>query len=849
MQVDKVSSPKVTIIIPAYNAGKHIRTCLKSIFNQTEKSLQIIVIDDGSTDETQSILRKVQREHSNLEIYFQDNAGVSKARNLGLLKAKGKFLSFVDSDDTLDPKFYEHLLWNQGKTNGELIECGRIDCYPTRQREVPTCKENVVDISQKPEYINKGSLFVWDKLFITDVIRNNNITFDESIGYAEDAIFLIKYKLSITKISYVHKCLYYYRINPLSASKNNTKIHDIVPAMESLIEVVMANGRFRQMISYIGDIAAGYFVRKISSKEFLRINKNDQSKFINDFLVFFQNYIPNWKSRVVGYKARNNKWLKVLNVYKTSVIGINLFLALKKNVIPLYKCINLFNEFIKYKKSYKQVDEYFESRSLPLKQKQIFLLSFFGSGFSDNIFYIAKWFSENTDFSVIVGSNYLERDLMFAKVQNLSISFVKVGSKKFHQALAESKYLVTNSRFPSYFNKRPGQILLNTWHGTPLKTLGRSIHKGLSDLGNNQTQFLQADLILAPNEHTYRVFSNDFSLKNNFQGKLELGGYPRNTAFFEEKERQHYRNLLSLGKKRVFAYMPTWRGETLNTRSILEYRKTIEKIFDTLDANVQEDVIIYVKLHQVVMNKININKYKHIKLFDSRFETYQFLNLVDCLITDYSSVLFDFLNSKRTVVLFMYDYKQYVEQRGLYFELNTIKLHKLFAISELIKFINTYNPNTSNHLDLETTFCKYDSAKSTEILCKKLLTAEKESRTSRPRHICLMPQLTTPAKIQQFKELVNKSDILFVFAQEYFTRATESVLHNYDKQIDYIIVPIKKIMPSNFYLRIRLGEKIKWIATDCFREKCRKLILPGISYSRIDNYSNYPEFRILSKAE
>ena len=204
-----MTSPKVTIIIPAYNAGKHIRACLKSIFNQTEKSLQIIVIDDGSTDGSgflcDAYAIKEQKDHSNLEIFFQDNAGVSKARNLGLVKAKGKFLSFVDSDDTLDPKFYEHLLWNQEKTNGELIECGRIDCYPTRQREVPTCKDNVVDISRKPEYINKGSLFVWDKLFITDVIRKNNITFDESIGYAEDAIFLIKYKLAITKISSVHE--------------------------------------------------------------------------------------------------------------------------------------------------------------------------------------------------------------------------------------------------------------------------------------------------------------------------------------------------------------------------------------------------------------------------------------------------------------------------------------------------------------------------------------------------------------------------------------------------------------------------------------------------------------------
>ena len=842
-----MTSPKVTIIIPAYNAGKHIRACLKSIFNQTEKSLQIIVIDDGSTDETRSILIKEQRDHSNLEIFFQDNAGVSKARNLGLVKAKGKFLSFVDSDDTLDPKFYEHLLWNQEKTNGELIECGRIDCYPTRQREVPTCKDNVVDISRKPEYINKGSLFVWDKLFITDVIRKNNITFDESIGYAEDAIFLIKYKLSITKISYVHKCLYYYRINPLSASKNNTKIHDIVPAMESLIEVIMANGRFRQMISYVGDIASGYFVRKISSKEFLKIDKKDQNKFITDFLVFFQNYIPNWKEHIVSYKARNNKWLKALNRYRTNVLSINVFLALKKSSIPIGKFINLFNTFIKFKKSYKQVDEYFECRSLPLKQKQIFLLSFFGSGFSDNIFYIAKWFSENTDFSVIVGSNYLERDLIFAKTQHLSITFVKVGSKKFHQVLAESKYLVTNSRFPSYFNKRQGQILLNTWHGTPLKTLGRSIHKGLSDLGNNQTQFLQADLILVPNEHTYRVFSDDYSLKNNFQGKLEFGGYPRNSVFFRAKDRQHYRNLLSLTNKRVFAYMPTWRGETLNSRSILDYKKTIERIFDTLDANVQDDVLIYVKLHQVVMNKININKYKHIKPFDSRFETYQFLNLMDCLVTDYSSVLFDYLNSKRKVVLFMYDYKQYIEQRGLYFELNKIGLDKLFTISELIKFINTYNSNVRNHSDLLTTFCKYDSENSTEILCRKLLTSEKEIHTCQPRHICLMPQLTTPEKVQQFKKLVNKSDILFVFAQEYFTRATESILHSYDKQIDYIVVPIKKIMPSNFYLRIRLGEKIKWITTDSFREKCRKLILPGISYSRIDNYSNYPEFRILQQ--
>ena len=831
-----MSKVRVSVIIPCFNAERTIKNCINSILSQTERNIEVLVVDDGSTDKTLDILKNIK--DSRLTVFNQKNSGVSVARNLGLKHAKGEFISFVDADDWLDLQFYEHMLWNQGRTRADLIECGRVDVEGAKITPRPTCKQDVVDITVNPDFINKGSLFVWDKLFKRDIISENNIHFPEHIGYAEDAIFLVEYKLNIKTISYVHKCIYNYRISLNSASKSNKKLNDIIKGMEELLTLITRYGKFRELVPYIGDMAAGYYSRKIIQLPQSSVSYQERVQFVRDFINFFESYIPNWKIRVCKYRSSGSNFKKSLNEYRTSEIGVKFFWRFQKIKDFLIKTCAPFILYNRVKKVHANIDDYYKFRNKPIEANTVLMLSFFGSGFNDSIFHLAKYAAINRkDLKILIGSNYPCRDRNFARINGLNINFVDINSRSFIEALATSKYLITNSRFPKYFSKREDQIAVNLWHGTPLKTLGRSINKGLKDLGNNQNQFLMSDLILAPNEFTKQIFERDYSLRNEiYRGEVFLCGYPRNDAFIEQ-------NTSFLENKKCYAYMPTWRGDTIETKEIDRYKKSIERIFEKLDRLISDDVILFVKLHQVVMNKINIRTYKHIKPFDNRFDTYEFLNKMDGLVSDYSSVFFDFMNTNKPICLFTYDRDEYLKTRGVYFSFKELPFDMAMDVESLASFLNR-KQHTIKYLDFKNRFCSFDTGGNSKAVFEKMLSHKTVTYKS-GINCYLMPQISSKEREDIIKSRLNDRNGLFIFAQETFTPHTERVLHKYNSQINYIVVPIKDILPTNRVIQLYLAKRFSIFNTRKLRNICANIVIPGISPKTIKNYSNYPIFEIL----
>lgn len=122
-----------------------------------------------------------------------------------------------------------------------------------------------------------------------------------------------------------------------------------------------------------------------------------------------------------------------------------------------------------------------------------------------------------------------------------------------------SKYLVNNSTFPTYFIKRSGQIYLNTWHGTPLKAMGRKIIDEPHKTGNTQRNFLMSDYLLYPNEYSFEHFKNDYMIAPYFSGKYVLSGYPCNAVLYDNELKQAMKEKLGVEDKRVVVFMPTWR--------------------------------------------------------------------------------------------------------------------------------------------------------------------------------------------------------------------------------------------------------------------------------------------------
>ncbi|MFI3328903.1 MAG: glycosyltransferase [bacterium] len=212
----------VSIIIPCYNVDKYITKCFESILTQTYQNFEVIVIDDGSTDNTLDIIMKY--EHlPNFKIITQSNKGVCVARNIGIDESKGEYMVFIDPDDYVSINFIEELLLRIEKDSSQLAVCGHTKTYTYKENKESKCSDNIFKGSVMfSEYFLAESPFtilMCDKMFISSYVKNNNIKFVEDITSGQDQIFILKYITYIESVSTLNNNNYFYFQREQSKSK------------------------------------------------------------------------------------------------------------------------------------------------------------------------------------------------------------------------------------------------------------------------------------------------------------------------------------------------------------------------------------------------------------------------------------------------------------------------------------------------------------------------------------------------------------------------------------------------------------------------------------------------------
>ena len=213
--------PLISIIVPVYNVERFIDRCIQSIINQTYKNLEIILIDDGSTDSSLAICQKYRNSDKRIKIIKKTNGGVSSARNIGLLHANGQYINFVDSDDYLDNSCLDKLY--QALINYDCdISCSNIICESVSGEKIESLRLHKKVITFTIENYDMYSRSVYNKLFSRKCLdtKDGYISFDESLHYGEDALFTINAFLNAKKIVRIPDELYHYVIHGTSAMHN-----------------------------------------------------------------------------------------------------------------------------------------------------------------------------------------------------------------------------------------------------------------------------------------------------------------------------------------------------------------------------------------------------------------------------------------------------------------------------------------------------------------------------------------------------------------------------------------------------------------------------------------------------
>ena len=311
-----------------------------------------------------------------------------------------------------------------------------------------------------------------------------------------------------------------------------------------------------------------------------------------------------------------------------------------------------------------------------IKSNIILYETFHGKSMTDSPYAIFKYLLKSDEYrqythvwalnnvNDVVDRKYLGRK---------NIKFIQVHSKAYLKYLASAKYLINNTSFPPYFIKKKGQVYVNTWHGTPLKTLGKDMKGPLGQHKNLQRNFLQTDYLIHPNKYTERAIDRSHDLIGIYQGKIIEEGYPRADALFQSDTREvrqkMERQLHIKLKKRIFLYAPTWRG---NVGQVVDEANDLSKIYRQLAEKVPQDATLLLKVHSLAYKSIADNQQIMEKCIPDSFDTDELLSAVDVLITDYSSLFFDFLLTRRPIVFFQYDQQNYIRDRGMYLDLSTL---------------------------------------------------------------------------------------------------------------------------------------------------------------------------------
>ena len=303
--------PKVSVIVPIYNVEKYLEKCINSLLSQTLEDIQIILVNDGSKDNSGNIAREYEKNNKNRIIYVEkENGGLSDARNYGLKYATGDFVAFLDSDDYIEKNAYEEMYNKAIEENADYVECDFIWEFPNKIRV-----DKQYPYKNKKEMLSFVRVVAWNKLIKRQLITDNNLEFPKGLRY-EDVEFTYKLIPFINKFAYVDKpFIHYVQREGSIANVQNERTAEIFTVLDNVIEFYKKNNIYEEYRDELEYNYARYLLCS-SLKRMCKIkDKTIRKKLLTENWERLNSNFPNWKENVI-LKAVNtgkNKYMRTVN--------------------------------------------------------------------------------------------------------------------------------------------------------------------------------------------------------------------------------------------------------------------------------------------------------------------------------------------------------------------------------------------------------------------------------------------------------------------------------------------------------------------------------------------------------
>lgn len=440
-------------------------------------------------------------------------------------------------------------------------------------------------------------------------------------------------------------------------------------------------------------------------------------------------------------------------------------------------------------------------KHLKIDENRILYQSRDGKSMSDSPYAIFKYLVSNPRYKNLTHiwafeSNEI-RKLYMKKYKHLeNVEFVVIHGKEYLKELAICKYLINNSSFSIYFTSKPEQIYINTWHGTPLKYLGLDLDNSLLAIQNLMRNFLHTTYFLTQNKHTTDVFKNSFQLQGLYDGEFIEDGYPRTDLTLNASPKRTKKELLKLNKKikfkneKTLLFAPTYRGNFMDPADDLD-----DLLESLIKLSTHTNYNILLKVHPFLYESI---------IEDGRFDKYlvpdamdpnELMSIADLLVTDYSSIFFDYLVTDNPIIFYTSDYEKYSKERGLYMDIDSLPGPTTTSIEQLIEAINnrTFDEKEykQKYLSFKETYVPHDNGNVTKRLVDKIFKGKPVIKKEKERILiyagALMNNGITSSLINLLENIDYNRFEVAIFLQRNASKIALDNLYRINKNVKIIL--------------------------------------------------------------
>lgn len=656
-----MKSFKVSIILPVYNVEKYLSACLDSLLAQTLEEIEIVAVNDGSTDGSLQILQAYQSLNpEKLFIFSTENHGVSRARNYGFAHSHGEYVWFVDSDDFVEPDACR-LLYEKATADGNdlvLFRYYNVDSETgVRKEYIASCHNQNFRVADKPYELPAISPYPWIKFIHRDLF--NGLCFPEGIRF-EDLPVAYLLAVKARSIGYVDQCFYNYRKNVGFLSRLTPSTLHIRNAIIFMKEEMEKLGLFEQYQTELDFIAVRHFFYRFW--KLLTNYETDQKELklqlINELFDYMESNIPDWENNHYVRYSLPPHIGRLLCLYGSRQEMISFVEACngmtvqqQKAWIKDYKLSHKTSpsyqpaEMIHREKTSSQFYGFAYTGSLAPDPEQILLEASRGKEIPTWILKLLVHLLRNFGEHQIIVSLTQEKHALFQALLNRylsdstalseNITLVCPDSEEYGKALALSGYVITDGPLPYYFRKEEGQFVLlycghNLYPETVLNTPDST-----ADTGLWQHTMFMADCLYFNNVQNRDIYLQECMTANICKTPYIIGSSTHIPVIPNESHREKLRRSLQMDSMQTILYAPLLPGSYIADTE-QAFRNFMAALY-IFDCELSDHQVLY--LHLDHEREIDFSEFRHIKEMPKDFDVPDFAAACDIFISDYHNAL------------------------------------------------------------------------------------------------------------------------------------------------------------------------------------------------------------------